>query len=187
MMVRIPVANRFLTPYERDGELVHSFLGDKELRVQLLMTMPRLEMACWICFAQLATLRWFDGAYKLAEDIERRFAKGDGLYYMSEDSVAGVRSVDLYDSALPSGNSLAGNLFVKLYYLTGEVKFRDRAEKQVNALMPYLERMPNAFSQALLTAEWLMYPPEQVDHGVSPIWKNRHLASRSKPASRFHR
>ena len=113
-------------------------------------------------FCATGDLHWFNNAYKLADEIERRFAKGDGLYYMSEDSVAGVRSVDLYDSALPSGNSLAGNLFVKLYYLTVEVKFRDRAEKQVNALMPYLERMPTAFSQALLTSEWLLYPPEQV-------------------------
>jgi uncharacterized protein YyaL (SSP411 family) len=158
----VPVANRFLESFERDGELVHSFLGDKELRIQLLADYAALGNGLLDLFCVTGDVRWFDGAYKLAEEIERRFAKGDGLYYMSEDSVAGVRSLDIYDSALPSGNSLAGNLFIKLYYLTGEEKFRERAEKQVNTLMPYLERMPTAFAQALLTAEWLLYPPEQV-------------------------
>ncbi len=155
-------ARRFLTPYEQDGELVHSFLGDKELRVQLLLDYAALGNGCVDLFCASGDVKWFDAAYKLADDLERRFAKEDGLYYMSVDSVAGVRSVDLDDSALPSGNSLAGNLFIKLYYLTGEERFRERAEKQINALMPYLERMPTAFSQALLTAEWLVFPPEQV-------------------------
>jgi len=155
-------ATIFLSPFNNDSELVHSFLGEKELRVQLLLDYAAFGNGLLDLFCATGDLHWFNNAYKLADEIERRFATGDGLYYMSEDSVAGVRSVDLYDSALPSGNSLAGNLFVKLYYLTGEVKFRDRAEKQVNALMPYLERMPTVFSQALLTAEWLLYPPEQV-------------------------
>lgn len=158
----IPAAERFVSAFESDGELVHSFLGNKELRVQLLLDYASLGNGCLELFHMTSDVRWFDNAYKLADEIERRFARGDGLYYMSEDSVAGVRSVDLYDSAMPSGNSLAGNLFIKLYYLTGEEKFRERAEKQINALMPYLERMPTAFSQALLTAEWLMFPPEQI-------------------------
>ena len=156
------IANRFLTPFERDGELVHSFLGDKELRVQLLLDYAALGNGLLDLFCATGEVRWFDGAYKLADEIERRFAKGDGLYYMSEDSVAGVRSVDLYDSAMPSGNSLAGNLFIKLYYLSGEEKFRQRAEKQINTMLPLLESHPTAFAQALLTAEWLMFPPEQV-------------------------
>ncbi len=160
--VTYQTADHFLTPFERDGELVHSFLGERELRVQLLTDYAALGNGLLDLFCATGELRLFDGAYKLGEEIERRFAKGDGLYYMSEDSVAGVRSVDLYDSALPSGNSLAGNLFIKLYYLTGEEKFRERAQKQMDALMPYLERAPTAFSQALLTAEWLVYPPEQV-------------------------
>lgn len=155
-------ANRFVAPYENSGELVHSFLGDKELRVQLLMDYAALGNGCLDLFQVTGDLRWFNTAYKLADDIERRFAKGDGLYYMSEDSVAGVRSVDLYDSALPSGNSLAGNLFIKLYYLTGEERFRERAEKQISTMLPLLEDYPTAFSQALLTAEWLMFPPDQV-------------------------
>ncbi|MBK6910754.1 MAG: thioredoxin domain-containing protein [bacterium] len=156
------IANRFLTPFERDGELVHSFLGDKELRVQLLLDYAALGNGLLDLFCATGEVRWFDGAYKLADEIERRFAKGDGLYYMSEDSVAGVRSVDLYDSAMPSGNSLAGNLFIKLYYLSGEEKFRQRAEKQIDTMLPLLESHPTAFAQALLTAEWLMFPPEQV-------------------------
>ncbi|MCB9366787.1 MAG: thioredoxin domain-containing protein [Calditrichaeota bacterium] len=156
------IAERFLRSWQRDGELVHSFLGDKELRVQLLMDYAALGNGLLDLFCTTGELRWFDAAYQLADEIERRFAKGDGLYYMSEDAVAGVRSVDLFDSAVPSGNSLAGNLFIKLYYLTGEVRFRDRAEKHVTTLLPYLERMPTAFSQALLTAEWLVFPPEQV-------------------------
>ncbi|MCB1059057.1 MAG: thioredoxin domain-containing protein [Calditrichaeota bacterium] len=163
-------ANRFVAPFERDGELVHSFLGDKELRIQLLADYAALGNGLLDLFCVTGDVRWFDNAYKLADEIERRFAKGDGLYYMSEDSVAGVRSVDLYDSAMPSGNSLAGNLLIKLYYLTGEEKFFARAESQINTLMPYLERMPTAFAQAMLTAEWLLYPPEQVII-VSPAGK----------------
>lgn len=155
-------AHRFLTPFERDGELVHSFLGERELRVQLLLDYAALGNGLLDLFCATGELRWFDGAYRLADEIERRFAKGDGLYYMSEESVAGVRPLDIYDSALPSGNSLSGNLFIKLFYLTGEERFRERAERQINAQLSYLEQMPTVFSQALLTAEWLMFPPEQV-------------------------
>ncbi|MBK6766014.1 MAG: thioredoxin domain-containing protein [bacterium] len=165
----VVTAHRFASPFERGRELVHSFLSEKELRVQLLMDYAALGNGLLDLFCVTGRLPWFDAAYALADEIERRFAKGDGLYYMSEDSVAGVRSVDLYDSALPSGNSLAGNLFIKLYYLTGEERFRARAEKQIKALMPFLERIPTAFSQALMTAEWLMFPPEQIIV-VQPLW-----------------
>lgn len=155
-------ADRFVSVFEREGELVHSFLGDKELRVQLLLDYAALGNGCLDMFLATTNVRWFDAAYKLADEIERRFAKGDGLYYMSEETVAGTRSLDIYDSAMPSGNSLAGNLFIKLYYLTGEERFRERAERQIMTMLPLLENHPSAFSQALLTAEWLMFPPEQV-------------------------
>jgi uncharacterized protein YyaL (SSP411 family) len=57
---------------------------------------------------------------------------------------------------------MAGNLMAELFYLTGEERFRTRAESQLTPITGYFNSSVSNFAQAELTADGLVYPPAQM-------------------------
>ena len=83
-------------------------------------------------------------AERLAGEIAARFADPLGGFYLTaEDSEALiVRPKEVYDGALPSGNSAAAVLFQKLWHLTAEPVWRERADRQAAFLCASLADYP---------------------------------------------
>ena len=77
------------------------------------------------------------------------FSDGDGtLFYLRPpaESELPVATRDLYDNALPSGNSqMALNLY-RLGRLTGEERYAARAGRMLNAMRGALQRYPTSFA-----------------------------------------
>ena len=63
---------------------------------------------------------------------------GDGTYfYVDQDQATPlVRSKSIYDQVLPSGNSMAARVSFRLYRLTGEVRYQERAQAIIRQLNP---------------------------------------------------
>jgi hypothetical protein len=158
----VKLATRLLAPYEENGRLVHSFLGERTQDAQLLLDYAAFGNGLLDLFFATGENRWFEGAVGIADTLHALFQNPAGLYFLSAEDIAGVRSADPYDSALPSGNSLAGNLMAKLFYVTGNDRFRQRAESQVTPIAGYIKNHASAFSQAELTADLLVFPPSQL-------------------------
>ncbi len=155
-------ANRLLLPFEHDGNLVHSFLGERTLSRQLLMDYAALGNGLLDLFLADGNPRWFNGSVALARQLDSLFHSENGLYTMSADSIAGASQTDPFDSAMPSGNSLAGNLMARLYDLTGDEWYEQRARRQVEPIAGVIKRAAQAFSQALVTVDLLVNPPSQL-------------------------
>ena len=84
-------------------------------------------------------------AKELAEQILDRFAdeKGGGFFRTAEDAEALiVRPREIFDGAMPSGNSAVAVLLSALWRLTAEIRWREAREKQLSFICANLKRYP---------------------------------------------
>ena len=104
-------------------------------------------------------------AKELAEQIPDRFAdeKGGGFFRTAEDAEALiVRPKEIFDGAMPSGNSAAAVLFSQLWRLTAEVKWREEREKQLSFICANLNRYPAGCAFALCALMDEVYPTREL-------------------------
>jgi uncharacterized protein YyaL (SSP411 family) len=80
-------------------------------------------------------------AKRLADLLHRHYSHERGGYYLTSDTAEGliVRPYSAYDEATPNGNAMAAEALVRLWHLTGDDVYRDRAQQVLSA-----------FSQAIL-------------------------------------
>ncbi len=95
---------------------------------------------------------------QLFEDEER-----GGFYLTADDSEELLmRPKDLYDGAIPSGNSVAVLNLLRLSRLTGNMEYEQIADKTVNAFSGNIARQPSAYSQLLLGLSFAFGPSYEV-------------------------
>jgi hypothetical protein len=139
--------------------------------------------------------RWFDEARTLAGDLLRLFAGADGeddcggFYQTGIDAQTLLfRPRDIYDNAVPSGNSTAAMALLRLALLTGEQAYERSAVFALRLVADRMMRYPNAFGQALSALDLLVSPALEIaivgdsEDGatrslVSEIW-SRYLPNR---------
>ncbi|BEQ14486.1 thioredoxin domain-containing protein [Desulfoferula mesophila] len=96
--------------------------------------------------------RHLERALELTELAGRLFwdDEGGGYFYTPADGEALIfRDKEIYDGALPSGNSvMAGNL-LRLGRLVARPELEDRAEDLLNAFAGTVERMPMGYTQLM--------------------------------------
>lgn len=100
-----------------------------------------------------------------------------GFYYTSlEMSDLIIRSKEVYDGAVPSGNSVALMNLVKLSHLTGNHLYEEKAEELVKTFANQVKQNPVSYSLFLLGLENILLPyydliivGEKEDKGVKEI------------------
>ncbi len=112
----------------------------------------------------------FDIKYlKIASEITEKmlqlfFDKDHGGCYMyahDRDKLIS-RPKELYDGALPSGNSVAAYVLSKLYHMTGDIKWQGVLEKQVSYLTREVEKSPANHCFSLLAFQGIIYPSTEI-------------------------
>ena len=103
-------------------------------------------------------------AQALAEQIPAHFAAPEGGFYRTSDRAETLikRPRELYDGALPSGNSAAAVLFDLLRRLSGEERWREAAEKQAAFLCGAAGAYPVGSAFGLLGLLGLLYPTREL-------------------------
>jgi uncharacterized protein YyaL (SSP411 family) len=97
-------------------------------------------------------VRWWREAMRLGGEIIRLFAdeSGGGFYDTGKDaSQTVVRPKDLFDNAVPAGNSAASDLLLRLSALSGERDLEDAATGFLRLIAPAVEQAPGGFGNAL--------------------------------------
>lgn len=89
----------------------------------------------------------------LAYDIAQVFHDRDKLI---------SRPKELYDGALPSGNSVAAYVLEKLYHLTGKIKWQNVLEKQISFLTQEVKKSPANYCFSLLAFQGILYPSTEI-------------------------
>jgi len=99
--------------------------------------------------------QWWDEAMRLGREILRLFADERGGFFDTGSDVSQivVRPKDLFDNAVPSGNSSASDLLLRLAALSGDGSLDEAAQGFLRLIAPALEQAPGGFGNALSAAD----------------------------------
>ncbi|MDV0441613.1 thioredoxin domain-containing protein [Methanorbis furvi] len=104
-------------------------------------------------------------AVRLAEKMVELFSdeENGGLFLYASDAEQLIgRPKEVYDGAMPSGNSAAALVFVRLFRLTGDVRWQEIAERQLSFAAGVAERYPAGYCLLLLAMLEMLYPAGEV-------------------------
>ena len=121
--------------------------------------------ACLTLYELTGDLRWFLEARTLGDDLLRLFLDEErGGFFQTGSDVAPlvVRPKDLYDNAVPSGNSAAAEVLLRLSMLTGETRYQAAALGALGIVADAMSRAPTGFGHALCALDLWLGPSREV-------------------------
>ncbi len=124
-----------------------------------------LAEACIVLFQTTFELRWFEAGRDLADEMVRLFVDDEhGGFFTtgSDQETLVVRPKDLYDNAVPSGNSVAADVLQRLALLTGEVGYERAGVSALRLVRDAMAQAPTGFGQALSALDLYLGPSKEV-------------------------
>mgnify|MGYP000041237424 FL=1 len=124
-----------------------------------------LAEACLALYGTTFELRWFEEARRLAEELLRLFhdEEAGGFFQTGADQERlVVRPKELLDNAVPSGNSAAADVLLRLALLTGEERYERAALGALRLVREGMARAPAAFGHALQALDLWVGPAHEV-------------------------
>jgi len=106
-----------------------------------------------------------DAALRLTREMERLFwdADGGGFYFTGEDAQPLIaRTKEIYDGAMPSGNSVAAEVLLRLSRITGDGSLATRAEALFRAFSGTVARIPSAHTRLLGALDFALGPTREI-------------------------
>lgn len=151
-------ADFLLHELRRDGRLLRSwragsaalpaYLDDYAFLADALLDLHQATGEDW----------WHETAIELAEIMLEDFEDENGGFYFTADGAEDLllRNMDPYDHALPSGNGVAARLMLRLAELTGESRWRARAEACISRFATHMGQAPRGTESLLLASMELL-------------------------------
>jgi uncharacterized protein len=105
--------------------------------------------------------RWYREALGIAGQVLDLFSDpaGGALYFTASDHERLIqRPRDFYDNATPSGNSVAAEVFLRVWKFTGDDRWRKRAAAAIDPLSIPMSRYPAGFGQLLCALDLALTP-----------------------------
>jgi uncharacterized protein YyaL (SSP411 family) len=121
--------------------------------------------ACLTLYETTGRTRWFTAARSLADRLLELFhdAERGGFFQTGADAEAlVVRPKDLYDNAVPGGNSAAAELLLRLARFTGERRYEQAATGALGLVRDAMSRAPVGFGRALNALDLAVGPTREV-------------------------
>jgi hypothetical protein len=101
----------------------------------------------------------------LANEMDRLFwdDKGGGFYFTASDAEKLLyRQKEIYDGAIPSGNSVAALDLVRLSLLTFDKRWEEKLDKLFNAFSSQIASRPSSYGQMLLAFDFMLGPSKEI-------------------------
>ncbi len=130
-----------------------------------------LDDSAWLGTALLDAFeatshRWYlDQAREIAEGILSHFwdETDGGCFFTSHDHESLLQRMKSgTDSALPSGNAVAGLVFLRLFSFTGEERYYGHAERILQLFRGLMSRNPYGSSALLSVLDWYLSHPKEL-------------------------
>jgi uncharacterized protein YyaL (SSP411 family) len=115
-------------------------------------------------FEVSAEPRWFEAAVALQRRMDEEFTDPAGGYFLTAKEREGllVRLKPDYDSASPSGNSVAALNLLRLSELTDDQNYRRLAEKLFRSFAQPLSERPSSLAKMLCALDWYLDKPKEI-------------------------
>jgi uncharacterized protein YyaL (SSP411 family) len=142
-----------------DGRVQHAWRLGRVTAAGLLDDQASMARASLALFEATGEARRLAEAVRLARAAETSFADGQGGYYTTAADASDVplaRPRTGADNATPAGNGLLAEVFARLWHLTGDTGWRERAEALLRAFTgkpDQLAAMPTLLAAADLLEE----------------------------------
>jgi uncharacterized protein len=86
-----------------------------------------------------------------------------GFFFTADDSEELiVRQKDIYDGALPSGNSIALSNLLRLARLTSDIAYEDKAKELIEIFSAAINSSPASFTQTLTAIDFILHPSFEI-------------------------
>jgi uncharacterized protein YyaL (SSP411 family) len=147
----------------RDGRIMRVYKDGTTRIPGFLTDYAAVALGFLALFEHTDDTRWISLAKQLASSIMEWFWDNDttAFYDTARDAEALItRPRDITDNAVPSGNSLAVELLLKLAELTGDTEMRRRGEQVLRSLSADMLRFPMAFCHLFAMADMAVHGAE---------------------------
>jgi uncharacterized protein YyaL (SSP411 family) len=124
-----------------------------------------MASSCLTLYETTGETRWFVEARSLADDLLRLFHDEErgGFFQTGSDAEALVlRPKDLYDNAVPGGNSAAAELLLRLALFTGEARYEQAGIAALQLVRAAMSQAPVGFGRALNALDLYLGPAREV-------------------------
>ena len=89
--------------------------------------------------------------------------RNGGLFFTGQgNELLIARSKEVYDGALPSGNSVAALNFLRLSRMTGNIKLEQKAEQLIRVFSEQVDDQPMAYTQLLIALDFMIGPSQEI-------------------------
>lgn len=160
------VAQRFIEENMRAGtELCTSWRGGIRSEKSFLDDHAFYSAALIELYNSTLNKEYLDKAETICKEAVKRFSddKNDGFFLSETDSTElFMNPKEVYDGAIPSGNSIMAYDLVRLYQLTGSEEYREPAEKQITFLSSEAANYPAGHCMFLIVKMLFDDPPRHI-------------------------
>ena len=137
---------------DRSGRLVRTWRDGRTGTPAFADDHALMAEACLTLYETTFDVRWFEQARALADELLERFHDEErgGFFQTGEDAEAlVVRPKELTDNAVPSGNSAAADVLLRLDHLTGDRRYERAAVGALRLVRDAMAGAPGGFGHAL--------------------------------------
>jgi uncharacterized protein YyaL (SSP411 family) len=148
-----------------DGRLLRSWRDGTAGGPGYLDDYALMAEACLALYEATFETRWFREALALTDEMLRLFRdeENGGFFQTGSDAEAlVVRPKDLYDNAVPSGNSAAAGVLLRLARFTGEAEYEEAGLSALRLVLDGMQRAPTGFGHALCALDFAVGPVKEV-------------------------
>ncbi len=155
----------------QDGRLRHTYKGGAAHVNGYLEDYANYADGLLALYEATFDLRWFEAAHALVGEMTQHFKDDDGagFYDTSDDHEELLRRPkDVMDNAVPSGNSVAADVLLRLAALAQQPALEEIALGWLNAMAAVTEQYPSAFGRLLCAFDFSLGTPKEVAIAGSP-------------------
>ena len=123
-------------------------------------------------------IRWFEEALALNKDMMEIFWDGTegGLFFTGRGNEALItRSKEIYDGAIPSGNSVAAQNLMRLGRMTGDVDLEQKAEELTKAFSSQVNTYAVGYTHLLAALDFMIGPGREIVIATDDIRKTQEI------------
>jgi uncharacterized protein YyaL (SSP411 family) len=148
-----------------DGRLLRSWRAGRAGGPGYADDHAMMAEACLTLYEATSDIRWFREARALADELLRLFHDPErgGFFQTGADAEAlVVRPKELYDNAVPSGNSVAADVLQRLAHLTGDPAYERAGLSALRLVRDAMAQAPSGFGRALSALDLYLGPVREV-------------------------
>jgi uncharacterized protein YyaL (SSP411 family) len=99
--------------------------------------------------------------------------RSGGLFFTGQGNESLIaRSKEVYDGALPSGNSVAALNFLRISRMTGNIKLEQKSEQLIRVFSEQVADQPMAYTQLLVALDFMIGPSQEIVIVGDPTLRN---------------